>query len=132
MFSVPAASKQPSPRADILRYVDDPDFTYQDFAKRGGHSTSASAAGGGGSGSSDIPTFRVQDYSWEEQGFTLANRLYSDIGKLLDDKFVIAKDLTYYTWVHFLLLLLLVDMNDLYIYMTIISKPLLLFDLLPC
>lgn len=80
---MPAASKQPSPKADILRYVEDPDFTYQDFAKRGKPS--------------DIPTFRAQDYSWEEQGFSLANRLYSDIGRLLDDKFSTAKDLTYYT-----------------------------------
>jgi len=93
---LPAASKQPSPRADILRYVIDADFTYQDFPKRGYSST---AAGGNGSSSSscDIPIFCVQDYSWEEQGFTLANRLYNNIGMILDKKFAIAKDLTYYT-----------------------------------
>ncbi|MRB67608.1 hypothetical protein GH825_30030, partial [Bacillus thuringiensis] len=51
---VPVA-KQPSPQADILRYVDDADFVYQDFAKRG-HTT-------------EIPTFRALDYSWEDQGF---------------------------------------------------------------
>jgi sestrin len=108
--AVPAASKQPSPRADVLRYVDDPDFTYQDFANAKRPASTPNTTGGGGNtigastaattngaAVSDIPTFRIQDYSWEEQGFTLANRLYSDIGKLLDDKFAIAKDLTYYT-----------------------------------
>lgn len=29
----------------------------------------------------------VQDYSWEDHGFSLVNRLYSDIGHLLDDRF---------------------------------------------
>lgn len=28
-----------------------------------------------------------QDYSWEDHGFSLVNRLYSDIGHLLDDRF---------------------------------------------
>ncbi|KAI6078199.1 hypothetical protein LUU34_00779100 [Aix galericulata] len=28
-----------------------------------------------------------QDYSWEDHGFSLVNRLYSDIGHLLDEKF---------------------------------------------
>lgn len=31
--------------------------------------------------------FRRQDYSWEDHGFSLANRLYSDIGHLLDERF---------------------------------------------
>uniref|UniRef100_A0A8D2J2E1 Sestrin 3 n=1 Tax=Varanus komodoensis TaxID=61221 RepID=A0A8D2J2E1_VARKO len=29
----------------------------------------------------------LQDYSWEDHGFSLVNRLYSDIGHLLDEKF---------------------------------------------
>lgn len=29
----------------------------------------------------------LQDYSWEDHGFSLVNRLYSDIGHLLDDRF---------------------------------------------
>ncbi len=37
---------QPSPRAEIQRYVEDPDFMYQDFARRGAPS--------------EIPTFRAQ------------------------------------------------------------------------
>lgn len=79
---VPVA-KQPSPQADILRYVDDANFVYQDFAKRG-HTT-------------EIPTFRALDYSWEEQGFSLANRLYPEIGLLLDEKFTTTYNLTYNT-----------------------------------
>ena len=78
-----SAVKQPSPKADILRYVEDPGFMYQDFAKRGTQT--------------DIPTFRAQDYSWEEQGYSLANRLYNPIGTMLDDKFKVAYNLTYNT-----------------------------------
>lgn len=29
----------------------------------------------------------VQDFSWEDHGFSLVNRLYSDIGHLLDERF---------------------------------------------
>lgn len=44
----------------IGRYVDDPNFTYQDFAKRGAE---------------NIPqTFRIQDYSWDDHGYSLVNR----------------------------------------------------------
>ncbi|KAF0291018.1 Sestrin [Amphibalanus amphitrite] len=42
-------------------------------------------------------TFRVQDYNWEDHGFSLVNRLYSDVGYLLDDKFRKAYHLTYQT-----------------------------------
>lgn len=80
---LPAALNKPSPHAEILRFIEDADFSYEDFAKRG-------APG-------DIPTFRAQDYSWEDQGFSLSNRLYSEIGTLLDDKFRVAYNLTYYT-----------------------------------
>ncbi|CAH1798599.1 unnamed protein product [Owenia fusiformis] len=73
----------PTLRSDIMQYVEDPDFTYQDFAKRGSLQ--------------EIPTFRAQDYSWEEQGFSLANRLYADIGTLLDNKFATTYELTYNT-----------------------------------
>ncbi|XP_074863602.1 sestrin-3-like isoform X2 [Carettochelys insculpta] len=57
---------------DLSCYVQDPDFGYQDFARRDEDQT---------------PIFRVQDYSWEDHGFSLVNRLYSDIGFLLDEKF---------------------------------------------
>nr|XP_006813000.1 PREDICTED: sestrin-1-like [Saccoglossus kowalevskii] len=70
-------------KAGLSKYIEDPDFSYEDFAKRGSMSS--------------IPTFRVQDYSWEDHGFSLVNRLYSDIGPILDDKFHAAYELTYNT-----------------------------------
>lgn len=39
----------------------------------------------------------LQDYSWEEHGFSLVNRLYADVGQILDDKFKVAQNMTYYT-----------------------------------
>uniref|UniRef100_A0A0C9QIJ9 Sesn_1 protein n=1 Tax=Fopius arisanus TaxID=64838 RepID=A0A0C9QIJ9_9HYME len=69
--------------SDIGLFIDDPTFIYQDFAKRGQLN--------------DIPTFRVQDYSWDDHGYSLVNRLYNDVGYLLDDKFKTAYNLTYYT-----------------------------------
>ncbi|XP_006003802.1 sestrin-1 isoform X3 [Latimeria chalumnae] len=57
---------------DLSRYVEDPEFGYQDFARRE---------------EEQLQIFRVQDYSWEDHGFSLVNRLYSDIGHLLDEKF---------------------------------------------
>ncbi|XP_051882145.1 sestrin-3-like isoform X3 [Pristis pectinata] len=70
------------PTSCISRYVDDPTFGYKDFARRG---------------DDQLPTFRAQDYSWEDHGFSLVNRLYSDIGQLLDEKFRMVRNLTYNT-----------------------------------
>lgn len=43
----------------ISHYIDDPTFTYQDFARRGAEA---------------IPnTFRIQDYSWDDHGYSLVN-----------------------------------------------------------
>lgn len=39
----------------------------------------------------------LQDYSWEDHGYSLVNRLYPDVGQLLDEKFQIAYNLTYNT-----------------------------------
>ncbi|XP_070616149.1 sestrin-1-like isoform X2 [Erythrolamprus reginae] len=58
--------------ADLSCYVLDPTFGYQEFAQ---------------CNEDQPPIFRVQDYSWEDHGFSLVNRLYSDIGHLLDEKF---------------------------------------------
>jgi len=68
---------------DICRFLIDAEFTYEDFAKQ--------SSGPG------IATFRVQDYSWEEHGYSLANELYSEIAELMDDKFQTTQNLTYYT-----------------------------------
>ncbi|XP_060682559.1 sestrin-3-like isoform X5 [Hemiscyllium ocellatum] len=70
------------PTSYMSRYVDDPSFGYKDFARRG---------------DDHLPTFRAQDYCWEDHGFSLVNRLYSDIGQLLDEKFHMVRNLTYNT-----------------------------------
>ncbi|BES88051.1 PA26 p53-induced protein (sestrin) [Nesidiocoris tenuis] len=70
-------------KAAIGQFVEDPTFLYEDFARR--------------THSGDIPTFRVQDYSWDDHGYSLVNRLYNDVGNLLDEKFKTAYNLTYYT-----------------------------------
>lgn len=49
----------PEISADIGHFVEDPTFLYQDFARRG---------------EAEIPTFRVQDYSWDDHGYSLVNR----------------------------------------------------------
>ncbi|XP_025832819.1 sestrin homolog [Agrilus planipennis] len=69
--------------ADISGFIEDASFIYEDFAKRNDHD--------------DIQTFRVQDYSWNDHGYSLVNRLYNEVGSLLDDKFRTAYNLTYYT-----------------------------------
>lgn len=79
---ITTTARRPSPVAEILKYVEDEEFSYTDFAKRTEETQ---------------PTFRIQDYSWEEHAFSLANRLYPDIGTHLDDKFNMAYNLTYYT-----------------------------------
>jgi len=69
--------------ADVERYIEDATFIYQDFAKRGEVNP--------------VSTFRVQDYSWDDHGYSLVNGLYNDVGNFLDDKFKTAYNLTYYT-----------------------------------
>jgi sestrin len=68
---------------EVSPFVCDPEFTYEDFAKRG-HVA-------------EMHTFRIQDYSWEEHGFSLVNRLYADVGGYIDEKFKVAQNMTYYT-----------------------------------
>lgn len=43
--------------------------------------------------SSPIP----QDYTWEDHGYSLIQRLYPEGGQLLDEKFQVAYSLTYNT-----------------------------------
>jgi hypothetical protein len=70
-------------REDIARYVIDGDFSYSDFYRRGE--------------ASEFTTFRIQDCSWDDHGFSLINQFYNDVGNLLDDKFKITYNMTYYT-----------------------------------
>ncbi|XP_054736752.1 sestrin homolog [Anastrepha obliqua] len=82
---LPAAAHEAAAKVPpiISHYIEDPNFTYQDFARRGAE---------------NIPsTFRVQDYSWDDHGYSLVNGLYSDVGTLLDQKFRAAYNLTYFT-----------------------------------
>lgn len=67
----------------INQFIDDAGFTYQDFSRRGAENVPS--------------TFRVQDYSWDDHGYSLVNRLYNDVGHLLDLKFRAAYNLTYFT-----------------------------------
>ncbi|XP_033153217.1 sestrin homolog [Drosophila mauritiana] len=67
---------------NLSHYVDDANFIYQDFARRGTES---------------INTFRIQDYSWEDHGYSLVDGLYNDVGIFLDAKFRAAYNLTYCT-----------------------------------
>jgi len=80
-----ATSKQRSTKEELLRYMDDPDFSYLEFNR---HHTST------GDGHR-VQTFLIQDFSWEDQGYSLASRLYMDFGSLLDDRFNAAQQLTY-------------------------------------
>ncbi|XP_038581797.1 sestrin-2 isoform X1 [Micropterus salmoides] len=78
--SIPTAVVRGAPPDLVLRLVEDPEFRYEDFAPRGEQSP---------------PTMRAQDYSWEDHGFSLVNRLLPDMGQLLDEKFQVVSNLTY-------------------------------------
>ncbi|XP_019367635.1 PREDICTED: sestrin-2 [Gavialis gangeticus] len=67
---------------NVLCFVEDPGFGYKDFTRRGEQAP---------------PTFRAQDYTWEDHGYSLINRLYPDVGQLLDEKFQVVYNLTYHT-----------------------------------
>ncbi|XP_074469385.1 sestrin-2 isoform X1 [Sebastes fasciatus] len=78
--SIPTAVVRAAPPDLVLRLVEEPEFRYEDFAPRGEQSPS---------------TFRAQDYSWEDHGYSLVNRLLPDMGQLLDEKFQVVSNLTY-------------------------------------
>ncbi|GFS22754.1 sestrin-1 [Elysia marginata] len=76
-------SKQSASKSEIVnKYLQDGDFAYTDFHTRT---------------CTEVQTFCACDYSWEDHGFSLANRLYADIGHYLDDKYSTAANMTYYT-----------------------------------
>ncbi|XP_061563405.1 sestrin-1 isoform X1 [Cololabis saira] len=81
MLVVTAEEEECVPSRDISRHFEDTSYGYKDFSRRGEH----------------VPTFRAQDYSWEDHGFSLVNRLYPDVGQMLDEKFQMAYNLTYNT-----------------------------------
>ncbi|XP_071624199.1 sestrin-2 isoform X2 [Heliangelus exortis] len=69
-------------QSNVRCFVEDPEFGYKDFTRRGEQAP---------------PTFRAQDYTWEDHGYSLINRLYPDVGQLLDEKFQVVYNLTYNT-----------------------------------
>lgn len=115
----------PSVAADLLKFVEDPSFGYVDFAKRipGGGAARRRSSGkqqqqqgqtpsGGVSGQQTppgqqaapsgivepyYPTLRVQDHSWDDQGYGFVNYFYPEAGSLLDEKFKTAHNMTYFT-----------------------------------
>lgn len=87
------SSEQDISQRGFGQFIKDEGFIYQDFANRGGSEGSGESNNGKGM----IPTFRVQDYSWDDHAYSLINRLYSDVGNLIDEKFRLTYHLTYYT-----------------------------------
>ncbi|XP_029451161.1 sestrin-1 isoform X1 [Rhinatrema bivittatum] len=81
MLVLSSEEEESASNRDVSRHFEDTSYGYKDFSRRGVH----------------VPTFRAQDYSWEDHGFSLVNRLYPDVGQLLDEKFHIAYNLTYNT-----------------------------------
>ncbi|NXO89386.1 SESN1 protein, partial [Certhia brachydactyla] len=81
MFMCSSEDEESAATRDVSRHFEDTSYGYKDFSRHGMH----------------VPTFRVQDYSWEDHGYSLVNRLYPDVGQLLDEKFHIAYNLTYNT-----------------------------------
>ncbi|XP_060948764.1 sestrin-2 isoform X1 [Limanda limanda] len=78
---IPTAVVRGAPPDLLLHLVEDPEFRYEDFAPRGEQAP---------------PTMRAQDYSWEDHGFSLVNRLLPDMGQLLDEKFQVVSNMTYH------------------------------------
>lgn len=79
--SIPTAVVRAAPPDMVLHLVEEPGFRYEDFAPRGEQSPT---------------TMRAQDYSWEDHGFSLVNRLLPDMGQFLDEKFQVVSNLTYH------------------------------------
>nr|XP_014341071.1 PREDICTED: sestrin-2 [Latimeria chalumnae] len=82
LLVAPSADEREFALPNVSRFVEDPEFGYVDFTRRGEQTP---------------PTLRAQDYSWEDHGYSLINRLYSEVGQLLDEKFQIVYNLTYHT-----------------------------------
>jgi len=66
---------------DISNFVQDVHFQYVDFARR----------------EEEYNTFRIQDFSWDEEGYSAIARFDEDTAQLLDEKFRTIYNLTYGT-----------------------------------
>jgi len=74
-------SDQPTIEPDISHYIRDVNFQYVDFAKR----------------QDEFATFRIQDFTWDEEGYSTIARFDEDTAQCLDDKFRTIYNLTYGT-----------------------------------
>jgi len=50
-------------------------------------------------GVADYRTLRLQDYNWEDHGFSLINRYYPGVAELLDSLFTETRTMTEYQYV---------------------------------
>merc|ERR1719499_892334 len=66
---------------DISHFVSDSNFQYVDFARR----------------QDEFATFRIQDFTWDEEGYSTIARFDEDTAQYLDDKFRTIYNLTYGT-----------------------------------
>ncbi len=69
------------PCTNFAHYLKDPSFRYKNFADRLDRNQS----------------LNVNEFSWEESGFSLVDRFYPEMGQLLDEKFKVCESLTYNT-----------------------------------
>ncbi|CAL1287134.1 unnamed protein product [Larinioides sclopetarius] len=70
---------------DTEKFVDDDlTFTKRAYSTTDGH----------------VSDFIIQDCTWDDHAYSLLNRYYNDVGTILDEKFKVAYDLTYYTMGH--------------------------------
>ncbi|XP_022167140.1 sestrin homolog isoform X1 [Myzus persicae] len=67
---------------DVKPFVEDSGYSYLDCSRRQFAQQSS---------------FILQEFSWDHHGYELTNRLFNDIGLLLDKKFKTAYNMTYYT-----------------------------------
>ena len=74
-------SDQPNVEPDISQFIRDVNFQYVDFAKR----------------QDEFATFKIQDFTWDEEGFSTIARFDEDTAHCLDDKFRTIYNLTYGT-----------------------------------
>lgn len=71
------------PEDSFTPFLNDPTFRYKNFADRLDRNQ----------------LLNVNEFSWEEYGFSLVDRFYPEMGQLLDEKFKVCESLTYNTYV---------------------------------
>ena len=86
--TTPPATRQSTPlstpqSSQPAHFSEELAFQYVDFVKR----PQAQAH----------PTFKIHDYSWEDEGYSVVSQLYGEFSDLLDKKFSDARSLTYLT-----------------------------------